>query len=389
MLVTGCSSITVEESQPKLKQNDKVKKIEVTKTNNKPFFALESKFVFPQPKGTDLKKLKSYITSKGFNPKSSNESDFVVEALAWVTAQWAHDGINQPPKHFKALDILKKVHNEKEKYRCVEYGIVLSEVLQAYGFVARTVALRSNDVAYGGWGKGHVAMEVWINDLKKWIFLDPQFGSYLTESGSKTPLNFYELYQIKSSGKWKSTQVRFASKPPQPIKQAASEYKGFLENYFGHITVSSGKKTPQISLMLELEKPVMTFQAHPYDNVVFTTDQDLVYPQINQVSILLNYKDKADNFNKLVKSLGIDSDQTYVDKMHHFAAKPNFSAKFLNNMPYFSHYEYRLNGEKKWHKAKGDEVQWSALNANSSIETRAVNTSMRNGPTTFIKLSYK
>lgn len=62
----------------------------------------------------------------------TTESQFVLEALAWVNSQWAHDGINQPPKHFSALDILKKVHNEKEKYRCVEYGIVLSEVLQAY-----------------------------------------------------------------------------------------------------------------------------------------------------------------------------------------------------------------------------------------------------------------
>lgn len=186
LTLVNCSTTQKKTETTKIKFPSDLKKIEVVDTNNGPFFAMSGKHTFPPFKSADLKKLKSYIQNKGFKPNTKNETEFVLEALAWVSSQWAHDGLNQPPKHFNALDILKTVHTKNEKYRCVEYGLVLSEVLQAYGFVSRTVALRSNDVAYGGWGKGHVAMEVWINDLNKWIFLDPQFGTYLTEGSFYT-----------------------------------------------------------------------------------------------------------------------------------------------------------------------------------------------------------
>ena len=172
----------------------KLQKISITKTNNILDVLVVPDWVYQPKETSELKKLKSYVEEKGFNPSLETEKDFVLSALSWVSSQWQHDGMNEPPKSFQALDILKEVHGKKVRYRCVEYGLVLSEVLQSYGFVTRTLALRSKNVAYGGFGQGHVAMEVWLNDIGKWIFLDPQFGVYLTTAKSKIPLNYFEIY---------------------------------------------------------------------------------------------------------------------------------------------------------------------------------------------------
>lgn len=268
-------------------------------------------------------------------------------------------------------------------------GLVLSEVLQAYGFVSRTVALRSNDVAYGGWGKGHVAMEVWVNDLNKWIFLDPQFGTYLTSANEKTPLNFFESFLVKSKGKWNRLKVNFSAKPPKSIEDASREYKDFLKMYYGHMTVSSGKEKPQISLLLEAKKPTLTFQAHPSDNTVFTSESSVLYAEINRVSILLNYREKVANFNKLVQDLKIETDQDYVNQMPKFAAKPKFTVKLANNMPSFNYYEYRKSKSEQWKKLKNDFFDWDALGLHNILEARAVNKMGRSGPITLIEVGYQ
>lgn len=389
LILVSCSTSQKKSETTKVTFPPDLKKIEVVKTNNGAFFAMSGRHTFPPFKPDNLKKLKSYIERKGFKPTTSNETELVLKALNWVSSQWDHDGLNQPPKHFNALDILKTVHNKKEKYRCVEYGLVLSEVLQAYGFVSRTVALRSKDVAYGGWGKGHVAMEVWINDLNKWIFLDPQFGSYLTLKNKNTPLNYREAFLIEDEGNWNNIKINFVSKPPQPINTASKEYKNFLKMYFGHMTVSSGKKKPNISLFLESKNPTLTFQAHPSDNVVFTSNSSLVYPEINKVSLFLSYREKANNFNKLIQSLNIKTNQDYVNQMPKFAAKPKYSVQLKNNMPSFSHYEYRVAKSGRWTKIKKDSLKWDAINSINTLQTRAVNKMGRSGPITFIEVSYQ
>jgi hypothetical protein len=188
----------------------KLKKISVLKTNNSLEALSIADWVYTPIEKTQLKKLRSYVEIKGFRPSKGTESDFVVSALSWVSNQWEHDGFHSPPPTFQALDILKAVHQKRERFRCVEYGVVLAELLQAYGFITRTLFLRSNNVAYGGYGQGHVAMEVWLNDLQKWIFLDPQFGVSLTAGKSKVPLNFYEIYQEKKAGRFAKLQVKVA-----------------------------------------------------------------------------------------------------------------------------------------------------------------------------------
>ena len=369
-------------------KGDVLKKISITRTNNAPYFFSSPDFVVSKTDASYLKKLKVYVEAHGFKPNAETEVTYVLSGLSWVNSQWVHDGMNQPPKSFRALDILQAVYERKEKYRCVEFGLVLSEVLQSSGFVTRTLAMRANDVAYGGFGKGHVAMEVWLNDLSKWIFLDGQFGAYLTRTGQSTPLNYYEIFEEKLAGRWAQLQVHFVNEPSVEKRQM-QDYKDFLNPYFGHIAVSAGHGSPSISLSLESKEMPISFQGQPVDNVIFTHDHSVLYPEMNRVSILLNYREKIENIQEVVKKLHIETDADYLKNMASFAAVPKFTVDLKTSMPLFDKFEYRLHSSDAWNPVKGSQFDWNALEAHNKLEVRGVNQLGRAGPVTFLDLDYQ
>lgn len=369
----------------------KLQKISVTSTNNFLDLLVAPDWVFSPLESSELKKLKSYVEKKGFTPVQGSEVEFVLSALTWVSGQWEHDGMNEPPKSFQALEILKEVHSNKTRYRCVEYGLVLSEVLQSYGFVTRSIGLRSNDVAYGGFGQGHVAMEVWLNDISKWIFLDPQFGVYLTTENSKVPLNFFEIYQEKKAGRFQDLVVNTNSGSKSFIMKMADKlrYKSFLENYFGHIAISDKAKNEIASLLLESKTTPLTFQGNPLDNVLFTNRPELFYPEMNRVALLLSFKEGNASFMKLMKKLKIETDADYLKNMARFAAKPNFKVTIKSSSKMKQTYEFRESSSGLWKKVSGSKFDWNANNKSNRIEARAINEFGRPGPITFLEIQYQ
>ncbi len=360
-----------------------LKKIVVSDTNNAPYFNRSSDYIHEELKPAYLKKLKSYLATTDFKPNEGHELEQITAAMAWVTKQWVHNGMNQPPGHFRGLDILKKVHQKKIQYRCVEYSLVLSDILQAFGFVTRSVALRSKNVAYGGFGQGHVAIEVWINDLNKWAFFDPQFGTYLTDQKQLLPLSFYEAFIMKEQNRWPSLEVRFVHSPKDPKKESL-DYKKFVAEYFGHMTVSSGRNSPRISLKLGSAETSLTFQGMASNNQVFTNDHKDIYPEMNRATILLNYKDEDRNFQEKMTSLNIQSNEDYLANMPKFAAKPHFLVRVMPTQ----NYEYR-RGNEKWKKNKKPEFDWNATETENRLEVRLINQYGRPGPITFMNISYR
>lgn len=366
----------------------KLQKIAVSSTNNFLDVMAVPDWVFVPLESSELKKLKSYVEEKGFRPSLGTEEEFVLSALSWVSSQWEHDGMNEPPKSYHALDILKEVHNKKIRYRCVEYGLVLSEVLQAYGFVSRTLALRSNDVAYGGFGQGHVAMEVWLNDVGKWIFLDPQFGVFLTKENSNVPLNYFEIFLEKKAGHFKNLVVNTNSSSKNVVMKVADKlsYKKFLQNYFGHIAISDKSKNEVASLLLESKSIPLTFQATPLNNALFTNRFELFYPEMNRVALFLSYKDDNANFMELMKKLKIESDADYIKNMALFAAKPDFKVIIKSNSKIKQSYQFREGNAGAWKDVVGNSFEWTARDKANRLEARSINEFGRAGPITFVEI---
>ncbi|MCP4590633.1 MAG: transglutaminase domain-containing protein [bacterium] len=107
----------------------------------------------------------------------------------WVNGRWDHNGSNEPKKR-DPLSILEEAKTGR-RFRCVEYAAVTQGCLGALGITARTVALKTADVETRKSGAGHVVVEAWLNDAKRWVLLDPQEDAVFTRDG--VPINAVEL----------------------------------------------------------------------------------------------------------------------------------------------------------------------------------------------------
>ncbi len=120
-------------------------------------------------------------------------SDFekVTTIQSWVQSRWEHDGMNVPEKK-DALYILQEAEKGR-RFRCVEYSLVAGQCLSSLGFKVRGLGLMTKDISDVKWGGGHAVNEVYLDDVQKWVFIDPQFDVMTVKDS--IPLNAVELQQ--------------------------------------------------------------------------------------------------------------------------------------------------------------------------------------------------
>ena len=123
--------------------------------------------------------------------ENDSDTDKVLKILNWTNSRWKHNGRNSP-KQDDAISILKEAE-EGGEFPCFAYAIVLRDQLNASGFKARTVYLKTKDAKKSKYPPGHVATEVYLPDLQKWIFIDGQFN--VMPVLDETPLHAVEFQQ--------------------------------------------------------------------------------------------------------------------------------------------------------------------------------------------------
>ena len=134
------------------------------------------KFYYSDTLNNDyLRRLRNNYGLDTLISNSKNQLESVKIVLAWTRRQWNHSGSNTPQKS-DAISILEEAKAGKS-FRCVEYGIVSAAALNSIGLPARVIGLKSRDVEKVKYGAGHVAAEVYLPELKKWVFLDGQFNA--------------------------------------------------------------------------------------------------------------------------------------------------------------------------------------------------------------------
>lgn len=326
--------------------------------------------------------------------KQYQEPQLFIEVMDWVASQWQHDGLNEAPREMSSLDILKSVHQQGTRYRCVEYGKVMADILSAMGHHSRQIGLQSSDVAYGGWGKGHVATEVWSNDLNKWVFFDPQFSTYAQYEGQY--LNIHDMYRLKRQGKFEQISFIVTSNfaKVNDIKQQDNQagYSQFLTNYFGYHVASQqiGDKKQSTVLMMEAKEPFLTFQGMGSNRTkLFTKAVEIAYPKMNQSFFSMSALPNADvSFQSVMQQNKIESEQDYLDNMWRFAAQGKVAMTLYNNMQQFSHYQLKTN-QNDWIEHKAAEYTWELQNGINRFEVRSVSKEGVIGPMTFAEVRYQ
>ena len=121
--------------------------------------------------------------------RSNTQIAKVLTILDWTRSQWEHRG-DVDPKKKDAISILDEV-KEGGRFPCFAYGIVLASQLKVSGFKSRVIYLKTKDIAASMQGSGHVATEVFVDELQKWVFVDAQFN--VMPFLNNVPLNAVEL----------------------------------------------------------------------------------------------------------------------------------------------------------------------------------------------------
>jgi len=92
-----------------------------------------------------------------------------------------------------ALEVLKAI-DDGHTFFCKHYAEVLISCAASLGWVDRSLALRRHQgVAKVGGSTEHSVTEIWSNQHRKWVMLDPTNNMYVEKDG--TPLNAYEIRQ--------------------------------------------------------------------------------------------------------------------------------------------------------------------------------------------------
>ncbi len=164
-----------------------------------------------------------------FIDSKMNDTEVVLAVLNWTNSRWKHNGNNSPSKN-DAITILNEAE-EGQQFPCFAYAIVLRDQLNALGYKARTVYLKTEDAEHRKSSPGHVATEVYLEDLQKWSFVDGQFNLMPTLNG--VPLNVVE-FQNAISNHYDQFELQSLSAE----KTTKKSYVNFVYDYLYYFDTS-------------------------------------------------------------------------------------------------------------------------------------------------------
>jgi hypothetical protein len=149
------------------------------------------RFKFDSFNNLKLKELRARYKLDEVVAPGKDEFDRQVLLLDWVHHQFKKFG--RPSISTKgALEILDGIQ-QGHSFFCTHYAQVYVSVAASLGWVDRELALRRHQGVAQGGSSEHSVTEIWSNQHRKWIMMDPTANMHLEKNG--VPLNAFELRQ--------------------------------------------------------------------------------------------------------------------------------------------------------------------------------------------------
>jgi hypothetical protein len=139
----------------------------------------------------------------------------------WVASRFRHGFAGLKVPVVDSLELLAAAADGYD-FNCGYYAMLLTQSLQALGFVTRQISLCKADsewvaddepnigarawsliceggdctmlMLWGGWGTGHSVMEVWSHQFSKWILLDADLNLHYERRARAVPLSALEIH---------------------------------------------------------------------------------------------------------------------------------------------------------------------------------------------------
>jgi len=142
--------------------------------------------VYENPK---LKELREKYRLDEVIAPGKDEFDRQILLNDWVHRQFKKFGApTAKPKG--ALEILKCVE-EGHTFFCAHYADTLTSAAASLGWIDRSLCLRKHQGAVKDGSSEHSVTEIWSNQYRKWVMLDPTANMYLAKGG--IPLDAVEI----------------------------------------------------------------------------------------------------------------------------------------------------------------------------------------------------
>lgn len=148
------------------------------------------RFKFDSYDNPKLKQLREQYKLDEIVSPGKDEFGRQVLLLDWVNHQFKKFGrpTANPRGAAEILDDIRQGHT----FFCAQYADVFVSAAASLGWIDRSLALRRpNNIGEGS--TEHSSTEIWSNQFRKWVMLDPTFAMYAEKGGM--PLSAYELRQ--------------------------------------------------------------------------------------------------------------------------------------------------------------------------------------------------
>ncbi|MFH1074592.1 MAG: transglutaminase-like domain-containing protein [Candidatus Firestonebacteria bacterium] len=144
-------------------------------------------FVFEDFENPGIIKLLEQEKIKELVKGADTEFEKVLLVKRWVREQLKDAVGGSPNIIWNAAEILELVRQKKMHALCGQYGVVFAQILTGLGVTVRYIDLCSPKL------NTHFLTEIWSQDYKKWVIIDPFLDLYYEKNGK--PLGVYELHQ--------------------------------------------------------------------------------------------------------------------------------------------------------------------------------------------------
>ena len=226
------------------------------------------------------KLLKSYVNLDSIIGDDTDPTEIAISLTDYTHKQWSHNGINTPSK-FEGLTILREAKEGKE-FRCVEYSILLTELLIASQIPARQIGLKTQNVEIQESGAGHVAVEYYDNNHKKWIYADAQTN--VVAFNDKIPLNSVEL-QFAIRNKMEVTVRNQNKRYVENFTNWIGQYLYYFDTSFDQRVMAQNRlsydgKTKLMLTPIGSKNPTKFQIYNEINNVIYTNSVVEFYPEM-------------------------------------------------------------------------------------------------------------
>ncbi len=269
-----------------------------------------------------------------------------------------------------ALDVLEAIENG-QTFFCKQYAEVLVSAAACLGWVDRPLALRRHQgVAKVGGSTEHSVTEIWSNQHRKWVMLDPTSNMYLERDG--TPLNAYEIRQewFYHSG---TNLVFVVGKERKRYKK--SDLPIFLERFadFGDLAVYPDE-LDKYGFTAYIPNTDIMDSGFDYGKMFIVKDQLCDGTKWHVRTIPANPAvDPYFPIGQVAMSLTVDGGQ--------------LNARLKTLTPNFLTYEVRFDGAE-W-KPSAQEFSWSLHAGLNRVEAKTVNKFGVEGPVSVAEVEVK